>query len=78
MAILVLEHHPLETPARLGRILNENGHKLRVVQLHDPELVAVFVEDAPQPGGGFERVVFENEDGHEGEVTAPQRYTFVG
>ena len=39
MAILVLEHHPLETPARLGRILNDNGHKLKVVQLHEREAV---------------------------------------
>ncbi|MEE9405516.1 MAG: type 1 glutamine amidotransferase [Algisphaera sp.] len=35
MAILVLEHHPLETVGRLGHTLNENGHKLRVVQLHE-------------------------------------------
>ena len=54
------------------------GHRRALVQLHDLELVTVVVEDAPQPGGGFERVMFEDEDGHEGEVTAPQRYTFGG
>lgn len=34
MALIVFEHHPLETAGRLGTILNEHGHKLRIVQLH--------------------------------------------
>ena len=34
MAILVLEHHPLETAGRLGVTLNEHGHRQRIVQLH--------------------------------------------
>lgn len=37
MAIVVFEHHPLETAGRLGTILNEHGHKLRIVQLHRGE-----------------------------------------
>ncbi|QDU72525.1 type 1 glutamine amidotransferase [Mucisphaera calidilacus] len=34
MAIVVTEHHPLETAARLGEILRDHGHRLRVVKLH--------------------------------------------
>ena len=45
MAILVFEHHPLETAGRLGRILNDRGHRLRVVQLHEREAVPAGLAD---------------------------------
>lgn len=32
MALLVFEHHPKETPARLGEILRDFGHKLRIIR----------------------------------------------
>ncbi|MEQ9460504.1 MAG: type 1 glutamine amidotransferase [Phycisphaeraceae bacterium] len=34
MAVVVLEHHPLETAGRLGQILRDHGHRLRVIPLH--------------------------------------------
>ncbi|HEX7009708.1 MAG TPA: type 1 glutamine amidotransferase [Phycisphaeraceae bacterium] len=34
MALLVFEHDPQETPARLGAILRDYGHRLRVIELH--------------------------------------------
>lgn len=34
MAILIFQHHPLETPGRLGDRLRDLGHRLRIVQLH--------------------------------------------
>ncbi|MEM6459327.1 MAG: type 1 glutamine amidotransferase [Planctomycetota bacterium] len=34
MAIVVFEHHPLETAGRLGETLNQHGHRLEVVQLY--------------------------------------------
>lgn len=34
MAIVVTEHHPLETAGRLGEILRDHGHRLRVIKLH--------------------------------------------
>ncbi|MEM1109208.1 MAG: type 1 glutamine amidotransferase [Planctomycetota bacterium] len=45
MAILVFEHHPLETAGRLGTILNEQGHKLRIVQLYRGEAVPPDLDD---------------------------------
>lgn len=39
MAIVVFEHHPLETAGRLGTILNEHGHKLRIIHLDRGETV---------------------------------------
>ena len=35
MAIVVFEHHPLETAGRLGTVLNELGHRLDVIPLYD-------------------------------------------
>jgi len=35
MAILVFQHHPLETTARLGQALRDHGHKLRTIELFD-------------------------------------------
>jgi len=37
MAILVFQHHPLETTARLGQTLRDHGHKLRTVELFNGE-----------------------------------------
>ena len=34
MAILIFQHHPLETPGRLGDHLRDHGHRLRIVELH--------------------------------------------
>lgn len=34
MAILIFEHHPLERPSRLGDVLRDHSHRLRVCQLH--------------------------------------------
>ncbi len=33
--LIVLQHHPRESPARLGQILTEHGHRLRTVELFD-------------------------------------------
>lgn len=35
MAIVVFEHHPLETAGRLAVVLQELGHRLKVVSLYD-------------------------------------------
>jgi len=35
MAILVFQHHALETPGRLGAILRDYGHRLNVIELHE-------------------------------------------
>jgi len=35
MAILVLQHHAVEPPGRLGDILRDHGHRLRIVELFD-------------------------------------------
>jgi GMP synthase-like glutamine amidotransferase len=45
MSIVVLEHHPLETPGRLGTVLNEHGHRLRVIQLHAGGVVPPDLDD---------------------------------
>lgn len=34
MAILILQHAPEDNPARLGQVLRDGGHRLRVVALH--------------------------------------------
>ena len=35
MAIVVFEHHPLESTLRLGEVLRDQGHKLRVIKLYE-------------------------------------------
>lgn len=45
MALIVFEHHPLETADRLGTILNEHGHKLCIIQLHRGEPVPADLDD---------------------------------
>lgn len=45
MAIVVLEHHPVETAARLGQILRDQGHHLRVIALHDGDDVPVDLDN---------------------------------
>lgn len=45
MSIVVFEHHPLETAGRLGTVLNEHGHKLRIVQLHRGEALPPDLDD---------------------------------
>lgn len=45
MAVVVFEHHPLETTGRLGQILNEHGHKLRIIQLYDGGVVPTDLDD---------------------------------
>ncbi|MEM7681991.1 MAG: type 1 glutamine amidotransferase [Planctomycetota bacterium] len=37
MAILVLEHHPLDSSCRLGEVLRDHGHRLHTVRLHASE-----------------------------------------
>ncbi len=34
MAIVVFEHHAMETSARLGQVLRDHGHKLRTIRLY--------------------------------------------
>ena len=45
MALIVFEHHPLETTGRLGTVLNQHGHKLRYVRLHRGEAVPTDLDD---------------------------------
>ncbi len=45
MALIVLEHHPLETAGRLGTVLNEHGHRQLIVQLHDGDAVPPDLDD---------------------------------
>jgi len=45
MAILVFEHHRLETPARLGEILRDHGHRLRIIELHEGEALPPDLDD---------------------------------
>ncbi|MEO1236588.1 MAG: type 1 glutamine amidotransferase [Planctomycetota bacterium] len=45
MAIVVFEHHPLETAGRLGHFLNQDGHRLRVVELHSGDAVPPDLDD---------------------------------
>ena len=45
MALIVFEHHPLETADRLGTVLNEHGHKLTIIRLHRGETVPADLDD---------------------------------
>ncbi len=45
MAILVLEHDRHETSARLGQVLRDHGHRLRVVRLHEGDALPVDLDD---------------------------------
>lgn len=45
MAILVLQHDPQDRPARLGQVLRDNGHKLRVIELFRGQPVPVDLDD---------------------------------
>ncbi|WP_428388326.1 type 1 glutamine amidotransferase [Mucisphaera sp.] len=45
MAIVVFEHHELETACRLGEILRDHGHRLRVVQLHAGQPIPEDLDD---------------------------------
>ena len=45
MALIVFEHHPLETTGRLGTVLNEHGHRLRHIQLHRGDAVPSDLDD---------------------------------
>ncbi|MFP4143963.1 MAG: type 1 glutamine amidotransferase [Phycisphaeraceae bacterium] len=45
MATIIFEHHSQETPARLGAILRDYGHHLRVVELHAGDSVPVDLDD---------------------------------
>lgn len=39
MSLLVFQHHPEETPSRLGTILRDQGHKLRTIKLHEGQAI---------------------------------------
>ncbi len=45
MAILVFQHHRLETPARLGECLRDHGHRLRIIKLHDGQALPPDLDD---------------------------------
>ena len=45
MSVLVFEHVAGEDTARLGAILGRNGHRLRVVSLHEGGVVPVDLDD---------------------------------
>lgn len=45
MAIVVFEHHPMETAARLGQVLRDHGHRLRTVRLYAGDIVPPDLED---------------------------------
>jgi len=45
MAIVVFEHEPLETSGRLGQALRDEGHRLRVIRLHEGDSVPVDLDD---------------------------------
>lgn len=45
MAIIVFEHHPLETPARLGDALRDHGHRLKVIELYENDPVPPDLDD---------------------------------
>lgn len=45
MAILVLQHHPAEHPARLGATLRDFGHRLRVIELNDGDALPPDLDD---------------------------------
>lgn len=41
---MVFQHHPAEGPALLGRILQANGHDLRVIKLYDGQVIPSHLE----------------------------------
>ena len=45
MALVVFEHHPKETPSRLGATLRDLGHRLRVIRLHAGDALPVDLDD---------------------------------
>ncbi|MFA9479241.1 type 1 glutamine amidotransferase [Phycisphaerales bacterium AB-hyl4] len=45
MAILVFQHNSHETPARLGDILRDNGHRLRVFRLNEGDSLPPDLDD---------------------------------
>jgi GMP synthase (glutamine-hydrolysing) len=45
MAIVVFEHHAMETSARLGQVLRDHGHRLRVVRLYAGDTLPVDLDD---------------------------------
>lgn len=45
MAILVFQHHRLETPACLGQALRDHGHRLRIVELHEGQPLPPDLDD---------------------------------
>jgi GMP synthase-like glutamine amidotransferase len=45
MAIVVFEHHAMETSARLGQVLRDHGHKLRVVRLYAGDAIPADLDD---------------------------------
>lgn len=45
MAILILQHDPKDPPARLGQVLRDNGHQLRIVELFAGESVPPDLDD---------------------------------
>jgi GMP synthase (glutamine-hydrolysing) len=45
MAIVVFEHHAMETSARLGQVLRDHGHRLRTVRLYAGDTVPADLDD---------------------------------
>jgi GMP synthase-like glutamine amidotransferase len=45
MPLIVLQHHPLETPGRLGDILQRLGHRLDIRELFDGDPVPTDLDD---------------------------------
>ena len=45
MAIVVLEHHAMETSARLGQTLRDHGHQLSVIRLYAGDPVPVDLDN---------------------------------
>ncbi len=45
MAIVVFEHHAMETSARLGQVLRDHGHQLNVIRLYAGDPIPVDLND---------------------------------
>ena len=45
MPILVFQHHPHENPARLGAILNDQGHRLRIIECFEGQPIPHDLDD---------------------------------
>jgi GMP synthase (glutamine-hydrolysing) len=45
MAIVVFEHHAMETSARLGQTLRDHGHQLKVVRLYAGDPIPADLDD---------------------------------